>query len=208
MPAPVKTISLPKQHHMQSLTVRSDDAATQSDTNTMEVVWTTGATVKRFGLIPGTDNFGYYNEALDISPDAVDISFLQTGRAPALDSHGSWSVDDIIGVIVADSVRKEEDGWVATLEFRDNDKAQAVKRSLLDGTLNNVSVGYKIFKYERDDSDGVPTFTARKWQPVEISIVAIGADSDAHTRDDDTVSELQTHRERLPFSRFCLGRKA
>ena len=48
----------------------------------------------------------------------------------------------------------------------------------IDGIIRNVSVGYRVHRYEVIRSDGaVPLYRAVDWEPYEISVVSVPADA-------------------------------
>lgn len=142
---------------------------------TVEVVWTTGERVLR----------GYFDrfwEELSLDPKAVRMGRLQSGAAPALNTHSSYDLSDVLGVV--ESARLEPGRGVATLRFARDDKASAVFAKVKDGILRNVSVGYRIHKMEKVEGgdDQIPVYRAVDWEPYEISMVPIGADAGAGVR--------------------------
>ena len=58
-----------------------------------EIVFTTGAPVKRYDWVNGR----YYLEQLEVSEAAIDLSRLERG-APLLNSHMAWDLEDQLGV--------------------------------------------------------------------------------------------------------------
>ena len=78
--------------------------------NSVEVVWTTGASVRRRDWRSGT----YYNEILEVRSGAVRLDRLNAG-APLLDTHDDWSLSSVIGSVVPGTARIE--GGKALLAF-------------------------------------------------------------------------------------------
>lgn len=79
--------------------VRSFPLSFNEDTNSVDVVFSTGERVYRSAFRP-------YFEELAISNDAIDFSRMKNG-APILDSHKYDSVRDIIGVVESSQVRRK-----------------------------------------------------------------------------------------------------
>lgn len=155
------------------------------EARTVEVVWTTGATVRRRGFFGGE-----WDEKLDVTDDAVDLGRLKSGRAPFLAAHSSYALTDVLGVI--------EDAWIlgpngrkegrARIRFSQRADVEPVIRDLRDGILSNVSVGYSVSQWERREPANkgeVPLLTAKRWEPMEVSLVPIGADPAAKVRSDE-----------------------
>lgn len=59
---------------------------------TVEVVWSTGARARNF--VP---TLGLITEELDMSPNAVRMEALRSGRAPVLDTHRRGGARDVLG---------------------------------------------------------------------------------------------------------------
>src|SRR5262245_49639027 len=62
---------------------------------TFDVLWTAGAEVPRMDWYTGQR----YVEVLEVSDKAIRLDRLQSGRAPVLDTHSRWSLDNILGVV-------------------------------------------------------------------------------------------------------------
>jgi len=158
-------------------------ASANEDKRTVEMVWSTGVRVRRNGFLPDGSGYGPYDEELSMEPGAVDLSRMNDGRAPVLDAHFNGSMDHQLGTVVPGSAEIRKGLGVCTARFRDTEKAAEVFRSIVDGTVGNVSVGYSVGAYEVTREDGqVPLFRATRWTPMEVSMVPIGADQHAGTR--------------------------
>lgn len=145
---------------------------------TVEVVWSTGATVRRqtvYGEI--------IDEQLSLSNNHVRIDQLNAG-APLLADHDSTTVRSVVGSVVPGSVTVKDNVGRAVVRFSaNNPAADVIWRDVKDGHLRSVSVGYKIFKVEIHKQDSGPDlWRAIDWAPFEISVVPVGADSNAKFR--------------------------
>lgn len=152
-------------------------ASTVDEENrTVELVWTTGAAVKRY--MPG---IGACMEELEVSETAINMERLNNG-APLLNSHLDYDTRDVIGV-VEEAWLDGEVGYARVRFSARDDVDQNVWRDVRDGIIRNVSVGYSVQRYEVIEEDGsLPRVVAREWTPMEISAVAIGADDMAGFR--------------------------
>jgi hypothetical protein len=122
-------------------------------------------------------------EELEISAAAMDLSSLNGGNAPLLDGHNQREARAIVGRIVSAKIVN----GVATARVRlsEADDVQPIGQRIGDGTIRNVSVGYRVRRHKRmGEQDGLPVLRAIEWQPVEISLVAIPADPAATIRSD------------------------
>jgi hypothetical protein len=145
---------------------------------TIEIVWTTGARVLR-GF------YDRYYEELSLDPKHVRMDRLRSGRAPLLNSHDGFSLASVLGVV--ESARLAGVEGTATVRFakaEDDAEADKIFRKVADGIIANVSVGYRAYRYEKVEGgeEQIPVYRAVDWEPHEISLVGMGADSGAGTR--------------------------
>lgn len=150
------------------------------EARTIDVVWTTGARVMR-GF------FERYWEELSLDPKHVRMDRLN-GGAPLLDSHNGYRLSGVIGV--TESARLEKGEGIATVRFaraEDDEDADKIFRKVVDGVIRNVSVGYRVHRLEKVESERgkTPVYRATDWEPYEISMVPMGADAKAGVRADD-----------------------
>jgi hypothetical protein len=149
-----------------------------AEERTAEVVWTTGAQVRRASWSRGD-----YIEELSLDPSAVRLERLNSG-APLLDAHSSFELRNVIGVV--------ERAWLngsegrALVRFSRRDDVEPIFQDVRDGILRNISVGYRTHKTERDETGDVPVERAVDWEPHELSLVPIPADAGAQVRSDDS----------------------
>jgi hypothetical protein len=154
---------------------------------TVELVWSTGAQVKRASWSRGD-----YIEELSMAPGAVRMERLNKG-APLLDAHDSFSLRSQIGVVQRAWLNGNEGR--ALVKFSRRDEVESVFQDVIDGIYRNVSVGYKVHKTERDETGAVPVERAVDWEPYELSLVPIPADAGAQVRSDEpTPTQLQQER--------------
>ena len=109
-------------------------------------------------------------EILDHKPGSIDLSFLNSGRAPLLLDHDPTKQIGVVESVALDgSARRLR----ATVRFGKNGLAKEVFDDVTDGIRANISVGYQINKL---DKEGKETYRATSWMPMEVSIVSIPAD--------------------------------
>ncbi len=164
----------------RDVTVRA--STVNEDDRTVEVTFTTGAAVRRW--FPGLGNV---MEELEVSASAIRLDRLNNG-APFLNTHSDWRLSDVIGVV--------ERAWIdgaegrALIRFSERDDVEPIWRDVRSGIIRNVSVGYRVHRYEVIEEDGEPVrVIAREWEPMEVSAVPIGADDLAGFRSADGQSE-------------------
>lgn len=178
MPQTQQTRFLPTQQRAATIAPSSFNAEARS----VEVVWTTGARGRRFDFWSGQA----YEEELVVSSDAVDLSRLNNGQAPVLNTHDAGSLEDVIGVV--------ERAWIdgtegrATVRLSDREDIAGLVRDIETGIIKNISVGYNVRKYEvifaanRTDGGTLPLYRAVDWMPAELSFVPIPFDAATGTR--------------------------
>ena len=174
---PKDIIDLPLQGRMASVRAGSDNEAAR----TVEIIWTTGASVRRARFWDEP-----VDEELSLDGSAVRLDRLN-GGAPFLNSHDAWSLDSVLGVVVDGSARIANGQGTATIRFSERVDVEPIFRDIAGGIIRNVSVGYRVHRYDITKRDGAPElWRAVDWEPLEISAVAIGADPGARVRSDTT----------------------
>ena len=143
---------------------------------TVDVIFSTGAEVRRH------DYEGPFGERLSMAPEAVDLTDFIGG--PVLNSHNRYDVNSVLGTVEAASVDGKR--GVATVRFGFGDAAETLAKNVQAGIVRSVSIGYTVAEHKVEkDSAGVRTKTATRWKPVELSFVAVPADSAAKVRSKD-----------------------
>ena len=117
---------------------------------------------------PVARSFGM--EVLEHSEEAMDLSFLKSGRAPLLLDHDP---EKQVGVIESVSLDDSARRLRATVRFGKGALAREAFDDVTDGIKANVSIGYSVQKMERKDKD---TYVVKKFRIHEASLVSIPAD--------------------------------
>jgi len=151
-----------------SFAPRSVDA----DARTVDVVWSTGAAVKR------RDLDGNYIERLSPDPKAVDLSRLI--GASVLDAHRQTAVRDVLSTVRDAAVTGKE--GTATIQFSARPEVEPIWQDVTAGILRHVSVGYSVEEWADGTEDGTRVRAAIRWTPHEISLVPSPADPGATVR--------------------------
>jgi HK97 family phage major capsid protein/HK97 family phage prohead protease len=113
-------------------------------------------------------------EILDHGKKSVRLGRLRTG-GPLLVDHDAR---DIVGVI--ESVRVDADlTGRAVVRFGKSARAEEVFQDVQDGIRSNVSVAYIIYDAveEKTKDSSLPTLRITDWEPYEISLVSVPADT-------------------------------
>jgi hypothetical protein len=151
---------------------------------TIEVVWTTGATVQRRRW-EGWDELVEFDEELVVAPGSVRLERMQ-GGVPFLDTHRGYSLSAVLGSVEPGSVRIEGGRGLARIRLTDAPDAQAAIGRVLERHVS-ISVGYRVHRYEITKREGQREhWRAVDWEPLEISAVPMPADPGAHIRAGET----------------------
>jgi hypothetical protein len=150
---------------------------------TVEAVLSVGAAVKR----------DYGTEALSISAGAVNLDRLSTCGIPLIDSHNVFGIGGVFGRVVR--VWFVSGALMGLLAFDDSDAGRMAEGLVTRGTVRGISIGYKVDQWRITDADGDQvdpsqlrwddqdcTFTAVRWELLEVSLVSVPADSNAFVR--------------------------
>jgi hypothetical protein len=161
---------------------------------TVELVAATETPVRMPGWLLGIDA-DHYLEVLDCRAEAVDLTQVEAGNAPMLDTHGRWALDDRLGQVK--SVRFEPGKVISLCAFGQSEKARAQEAEFAAGTPPKPSVGYKREQmiFERMEGD-LPVYRVTRWSFVEVSLCPIAADPNAGVRSDVPTISPCTIQER------------
>lgn len=182
---PEKRIELPALQRVAE--IRSSSFNT--DENTVDIVFTTGATVRRWSWSEGA-----YDEELVVEPGSVRLERLNLG-APFLNTHSDYDLGDVIGSVVPGSARIEKGRGVCTVLLSRRADVAGIVQDIRDGVIRNISAGYRYHKIEKTDGqDGDPAhWRVVDWEPLEISAVPIPADPGAQVRSDPERDRAPRH---------------
>ena len=119
---------------------------------------------------PVRRDFGY--EVID--QERMDLSFIESGRAPLLWMHDA---EQVLGVVERVELGADRKSRAVVRLGKTTDLQRQTAEQISDGILSNVSVGYSINGMEEteDRIDGVPVFRVQTF-PQEVSLVSIPAD--------------------------------
>lgn len=158
MPETIKTGRLSRSFTLQR-------EAVNAEARTVSLAFSSEQGVERW--------FG--TEILDHSPQAVRLGRL-AGGGPLLVDHDSR---DHIGTVESVEIGADRVGR-AVVRFGKSARADEVFNDVVDGIRRNVSVGYEIHSMvmtEAANDGALAVYRATDWEPLEISIVSIPADT-------------------------------
>lgn len=139
-------------------------------------------------------------EILTCTPESINLSRFDEGLGCLLYNHNR---DAVIGHV--ESTEIVDGRAYAVVRFDTDEASDAVYQKVKSGTLQGVSVGYKVDSWEEVESnkrsltlpDVVgPASIAMRWEPLEISIVSVPADASVGVgRSEDEPTEIITTQE-------------
>lgn len=147
--------------------VRAED---DEDPRTYEISFSSEEPYKRWDW-----DVGAFLEVLGHDRDEIDLSWLGSGNAPLLKDHYN-EVDSVVGVLELACVVNKR--GVARIRLSNTPYGDEIKAKIDEGTLSNVSVGYRVneMKLVERNEDGPDTYRVTDWKPMECSLVAVPAD--------------------------------
>lgn len=145
---------------VRTMEVRSFDTGSR----TVELAFSSEIEVERW----------YGIEILDHSPESVMLDRLRDGGAVLVDH--DWA--DQVGVIESVSIDADRRGR-AVVRFGKSARADEIFNDIVDGIRKHVSVGYRVLaaKLQETRSDDQDVYRITEWEPFEISIVSVPADT-------------------------------
>jgi hypothetical protein len=177
--AQTREASLPMQ--VRAMPIGSIDEANR----TVDVVFSTGAAVRRHAYSEAFGRYMTYEETLAVTRAAINLDRLNAGAA-VVDSHSVYSVRSQFAVV--DKAWVDGDQAMARLRFPSegiDPEADRLWGKVREKIVRNISVGYiqdKVRLVEPAARDQVGKMIVERWTPYEISFVTVGADPGAQTR--------------------------
>lgn len=115
-----------------------------------------------------------------------------SGQVPLLDSHGRYSVDDVLGSVRG--VQVDGDMMSGTAHYSEDDKADRAFKKTKENHLTDYSAGFRVLREMRLDENQTTEINGRayegpcilitEWALKEVSTCPIGADPVAKARAD------------------------
>lgn len=193
-----REILIPSASIQASITPASFDPKTR----TFELVFYAGGIFQRYNW----SRDEVYECQLDLSASACDLSRLNSGKAPFLLDHNSYSVKTGVAGII-ESAKLEPTRGTARVRMSGRPDLAPIVQDVQDGILCNCSVGTDVFEWrEITAMDAkIRRFLATSWKPYETSLVSIPADEGAVVLSRDQIQNGEkapkTHRCTVFFSK-------
>lgn len=120
------------------------------------------------------------DEILCHDEECINLERFSNGLGTVLFNHNR---DAVVGHI--EKVWLEDNRGKALVRFDTDEQSETIFQKVQSGTLQGVSVGYAIYRYEvLEDEDtkstngrfNGPAYVVTDWEPLEISIVSVPAD--------------------------------
>lgn len=121
------------------------------------------------------------DEILCHDEECINLERFSNGLGTVLFNHDR---DAVVGHI--EKVWLEDNRGKALVRFDTDEQSETIFQKVQSGTLQGVSVGYAIYRYEvLEDEDtkstngrfNGPAYIVTDWEPLEISIVSVPADA-------------------------------
>lgn len=121
------------------------------------------------------------DEILCHDEECINLERFNNGLGTVLFNHDR---DAVVGHI--EKVWLEDNRGKALVRFDTDEQSETIFQKVQSGTLQGVSVGYAIYRYEvLEDEDAKstngrfngPAYVVTDWEPLEISIVSVPADA-------------------------------
>lgn len=121
------------------------------------------------------------DEILCHDEECINLERFNNGLGTVLFNHDR---DAVVGHI--EKVWLEDNRGKALVRFDTDEQSETIFQKVQSGTLQGVSVGYAIYRYEvLEDEDtkstngrfNGPAYVVTDWEPLEISIVSVPADA-------------------------------
>jgi hypothetical protein len=186
--APRSEKRFPSQGAIESRFADLKPSSYDAKARTVKAVLSTGASVKRF----------YGTEVLEISPAAVNLDRVSSCGVPLIDSHNVFGVlNGVFGRV--ERAWFEAGELLGSISFDDSDVGRQAEGLAARGMVRGISIGYRVDEWEIKDADGNVvdpdrerllwdgdyTFTAKRWELLEASMVSVPADPSAFIRSGD-----------------------
>lgn len=182
--APSRTSGLPPTGIAHRFASAASPSTYDKATHSCDCIISAGAAVNRF----------YGTEILRIDRASVDLSRVEAGSAPLLDSHSQASIEAVLGRI--DSAWIKSGQLYGKIIFSQTPAGRQAEGMVSRGELKGISAGYSVSAWEISDADGTVldpnsaprwdedtlTFTATRWQLLEASLVGVPADAASAVR--------------------------
>jgi hypothetical protein len=151
-------------------------ATVDTEAREVDVVFATETPVARWGW---EEN---YDEVLSCEANAMRMERVNAGL-PVMDAHNTWSVASQFGRASKVWFNEKREAC-ARLKFSQREDAAKIFQDIIDGIITGISVGYRVFKYQREpQGEGKnPIYRAVDWMPVEISLAPVPADINSGVR--------------------------
>lgn len=148
--------------HRRAIHFDVRDAHVDEDEKTVEVAFSSETPIRQwFGM-----------EVLGHGADEIDLSRFLKGAAVLVNHDTDKHHGIIVSAVVEGTVGR------AVIRFGNSDQASETFRNIVDGIWPHISVGFFIHEMQLvvQNDDGLDEYRVTRWEPFELSSVAIPAD--------------------------------
>jgi HK97 family phage major capsid protein len=158
-------MNLPKNVQARQARAASFDRSTvDREARTCELAFSSEEPVERWWGV----------EILGHAAGEMDQAWIGGGTAPLLMDHNTRDQIGVVESVTLGADRKAR----ATVRFSKSTRAEEIMQDVADGIRGNVSVGYELLelRLEKEEKGKPPVYRAIRWNPLEVSFVAVPAD--------------------------------
>lgn len=175
------------------------DSSSISDSEsgkTFDVVFATEAPVQRYGWDET------FNEILSCTKHSIRVERLETGSVPLLNNHQQKDgVYGQLGIVTAYAIENAQ--CRATILFSTRQEFSGIWNDIKAKVIKSISCGYNVHKYIRSIPEGakLPQYLAIDWEPLEISLAPVPADTRSQIRMETTLPNCKIEHELMSEKR-------
>ncbi len=171
----------------RELTFRADTETINDEERSIDITISTETPVLRYDWWEDR----YFEEVLLHSPENIDLSRLTSLY------FNHRTTDLPIGRL--ENIRIENKQLKARAYFDDDEESMRIWKKVKSGSLQGVSVGYRILEIKLTQRDGQPDLVeVIRWQPLEASIVTIPADPNAKVGRNTDLNKSKEEERQMP----------
>ncbi len=143
---------------------------------TIKCVAYSGAKIPRYDWRTGEE----YDLVLSLDAGAVRLDRMNAG-APVCDTHDTYELESVLGVVEEATI--ENGQLVARVRFSEREAVDPIWQDVRSGILRNWSIGAWIHQTRDMTEKDMPRrqMMAIDWEPFELSVVPVPADSRAQS---------------------------
>lgn len=155
--------------------------------------------ISGFSGINYWSGIGLVHEIIEVTPDSVDLSWVNSGNAPLCLEHDTTQV---VGNIISGEIVQRDGSYVGAARGRispNTPETVALYKDIVGGYRTNISASYDILSYVSMGTDdaGYPILKAVRLKITEISSVGLPFDPTIGTNRSDKTEQINKQTEQV-----------